>query len=131
MGTEYTRSVTIAAPDGHLYDANQLALCAGEFAADDRTFTILDQQRDGHLYSTVSTVVKPVFEKLAAGELVAPAHAPNVDLEAARRAQARLVINGGPASPDTIAVIIGDRFDRPAGQRAALELEPVPTELPG
>jgi hypothetical protein len=110
MSTEYTQRVTIAAPAAHIPDANQLALCLGESRADDKTFTSASyQDADGNLYSVASTVAKSVFAEMAGQPLQAPDHAPDMDLAAATRAQALLQINGGIASPDVIAVILGDR----------------------
>jgi len=118
MKTEYTHSVTIAVPEAHISDANQLALVLGESSADDQTFgPARYQDASGNLYAIASTVAKPVFVVLASQPLVAPDHAPAVDLEAAKRAQALLVIedriNGGApvtVSPDHIAVIIDHRL---------------------
>ena len=110
MSTEYTQRVTIAAPELLTSLANELALCLGESRADDQTFIGANYQDvDGNLYSVASTVAKSVFAEMAGQQLKAPAHAPGMDLEAATRAQALLQINGGIASPDVIAVILGDR----------------------
>jgi len=38
MTTSYQKRATIAAPETHIADANQLALCLGESSADDQTF---------------------------------------------------------------------------------------------
>jgi len=75
MTTQYTHRVTIAVPEAHTSDANQLALCLGESAADDQTFTTTNwQDADGNLYAVCSTVAKPVFVELASQPLQAPAH---------------------------------------------------------
>ena len=110
MKTEYIQRATTATPLAHIPDANQLALCLGESRADDKTFTSASyQDADGNLYSVASTVAKSVFAEMAGQPLQAPDHAPDMDLAAATRAQALLQINGGIASPDVIAVILGDR----------------------
>jgi len=110
MKTEYIQRATTATPLAHIPDANQLALCLGESSADDKTFTSASyQDADGNLYSVASTVAKSVFAEMAGQPLQAPDHAPDMDLAAATRAQALLQINGGIASPDVIAVILGDR----------------------
>ena len=110
MTTAYIQKATIATPASHIPDANQLALALGESSADDKTFTSASyQDADGNLYSVASTVAKSVFAEMAGQQLKAPAHAPGMDLAAATRAQALLQINGGIASPDVIAVILGDR----------------------
>ncbi|MFI0472227.1 hypothetical protein ACGLWX_05825 [Halomonas sp. HMF6819] len=131
MSTEYTDLVAIAAPEGHIYDANQLALCLGESPYDDQTFGVLSRQDDdGNLYSAVTPVVKPAFMELAAGELKAPVHAPDVDLEAARRAQAILLINNGPARPDRITVLTGSHQDSASDLLAQLRVSIVPADEP-
>ena len=128
MSTEYTQRVTIAAPAAHIPDANQLALCLGESSADNQTFTVASyQDADGNLYSVASTVAKPIFAQLAGQPLQAPGHAPDMDLAAATRAQALLQINGGIASPDVIAVILGDRIESAQLHIAALGLTKVET----
>ena len=112
MSTEYTQRVTIAAPAAHIPDANQLALCLGESSADNHTFTVASyQDADGNLYSVASTVAKPIFAQIEGLPLQAPDHAPGMDLAAATRSQALLQINGGIATPDVIAVILGDRLE--------------------
>ena len=123
MSTEYTQRVTIAAPAAHIPDANQLALCLGESSADNHTFTVASyQDADGNLYSVASTVAKPIFAQIAGQPLQAPDHAPDMDLAAATRSQALLQINGGIASPDVIAVILGDRLESAQDHIAALGL---------
>lgn len=93
MTTAYIHRVTISVPEAHIPDANQLALCLGESAADDKTFgEPCWQDADGNLYAVCSTVAKPIFAQLAGQPLQAPDHAPDVDLEAAARAQALLLI---------------------------------------
>ena len=112
MITEYLQLVTIAAPSSHIGDANQLALCLGESPLDDQTFGIASyQDAAGNLYSVASTVAKLIFAELAGQPLQAPDHALGMDLVAATRAQGMLQINGGIATPDVIAVILGDRLE--------------------
>ena len=129
MSTEYTQRVTIAAPAAHIPDANQLALCLGESSADNQTFTVASyQDADGNLYSVASTVAKSVFAEMAGQPLQAPDHAPDMDLAAATRSQALLQINGGIATPDVIAVILGDRLESAQDHIKALGLERVQQE---
>ena len=129
MTTEYKQRATIASPVAHIPDANQLALCLGESSADDQTFTAAPyQDADGNLYAVCSTVAKPIFVQLASQPLQAPDHAPDMDLAAATRAQALLQINGGTASPDVIAVILGNRLESAQDHIAALGLERVQQE---
>ena len=131
MTTEYQQLATIAAPAAHMPDANQLALALGESSADDRTFTTATwQDADGNLYAVCSTVAKPVFAELAGQPLQAPDHAPDMDLAAATRAQSLLQINNGTASPDVIAVILGDRLESAQDHIVALGLTPIPQDTP-
>ena len=123
MTTQYQQKATIAAPAAHIPEANQLALALGESSADDRTFnTASYQDASGNLYAVCSTVAKPVFAELAGQRLQAPDHAPGMDLVAAARAQSLLQINNGIASPDVIAVILGDRLESAQDHIAALGL---------
>src|SRR5690554_3785377 len=117
--TEYIHRVTIAVPETYITDANQLALCLGESAADDQTFTAANwQDADGNLYAVCSTVAKPIFAEMAGQPLQALTTPPDVDLEAATRAQALLVIEDRTsdepvtvqASPDHIAAILDHRL---------------------
>ena len=130
MTTLYQQRATIATPTDHLTDANQLALFLGESTQDDRTFTSASyQDADGNLYAVCSTVAKPIFAELAGQPLQAPDHAPDMDVEAATRAQALLQINGGKATPDVIAVILGGRLESAQDHIAALGLSRVPSTI--
>ena len=130
MSTEYTQRVTIAAPELLTSLANELALCLGESRADDQTFIGANYQDvDGNLYAVCSTVAKPIFAELAGQPLQAPDHAPDMDVEAATRAQALLQINGGKATPDVIAVILGGRLESAQDHIAALGLSRVPSTI--
>jgi len=131
MTTQYQQRATIAAPAQHIQDANQLALCLGESSADDQTFTTASyQDAQGNLYALCSTVAKSIFADLAGQPLQAPDHAPDMDVEAATRAQALLQINGGTASPDVIAVILGDRKESAQDHIRAMGLTPMPQDTP-
>ena len=131
MTTLYQQKATIAAPVAHIPDANQLALCLGESSADDQTFTTASyQDASGNLYAVCSTVSKSIFAEMAGQPLQAPDHAPDMDLAAATRSQALLQINGGIASPDVIAVILGDRKESAQDHIAALGLTPIPQDTP-
>ena len=128
MTTDYIQKATIATPASHIPDANQLALALGESSADDRTFSTASyQDAQGNLYAVCSTVAKSIFADLAGQPLQAPDHAPDMDVEAATRAQALLQINGGKATPDVIAVILGDRIESAQLHIAALGLTKVET----
>jgi len=129
MTTEYKQRATIASPVAHIADANQLALCLGESSADDQTFGAANyQDAEGNLYAVCSTVAKPIFAQIEGQPLQAPDHAPDMDVEAATRSQALLQINGGTASPDVIAVILGNRLESAQDHIAALGLERVQQE---
>ena len=129
MTTAYVQRATIATPAPHIPDANQLALCLGESTQDDRTFTVASyQDAGGNLYAVCSTVARPIFAELAGQPLQAPEHAPDMDLAAATRAQALLQINGGIASPDVIAVILGDRLESAQDHIKALGLTQIEQE---
>ena len=129
MTTLYQQKATIAAPLAHTPDANQLALCLGESSADDRTFSTASyQDAQGNLYAVCSTVAKPIFAELAGQPLQALDHAPDMDLAAATRAQGILQINGGTASPDVIAVILGDRKESAQDHIRAMGLTPMPQD---
>ena len=130
MTTAYINKATIATPAAHIPDANQLALCLGESSADDQTFTTASyQDADGNLYAVCSTVAKPVFAQMAGQPLKAPEHAPGMDLAAATRAQRMLQINNSIATPDVIAVILGDRLESAQDHIAALGLTRIEQEL--
>jgi len=128
--TDYQLRISLAVPEAHIPDANQLALCTGPSPDDDKTFKASRyKDASGTLYSLASTVVVPSYIDVTTSELVAPAHSPDVDLEAAKRAQALLVIedrtNGGDpvtVSPDHIAVIIDHRLADVPEHIAALGL---------
>lgn len=134
--TEYQLRITLVCPKAHIADANQLALCIGPSSHDYQTFKAARyQDASGNLYSLASTVVVPSYIDDTTIELVAPAHSPDVDLEAAARAQALLDIedriNGGPAvtaGPDRIAVIVDHRLADVQEHIAALGLVAVPSE---
>jgi len=130
MSTDYIQRATVAAPIAQIIDANQLALCLGESSADDQTFNASNyQDAQGNLYAVASTVAKPIFAEMAGQPLKAPDHAPDMDLEAATRAQSLLKINGGIANPDVIAVILGDRKESAQDHIAAMGLTRVEQEL--
>ena len=129
MTTLYRQKAVIATPLAHIPDANQLALALGESSADDQTFGAATyQDAEGNLYAVCSTVAKPIFAQIAGQPLQAPDHAPDMDLAAATRSQALLQINGGIATPDVIAVILGDRLESAQDHIAALGLTLVPQD---
>ena len=59
MTTDYNLRATIAVPVAHIADANQLAICLGQSAADDKTFGAATfQDAEGNLYAVSSTVAR-------------------------------------------------------------------------
>jgi len=132
MTNQYRDRATIAPCATLLYESNQLALCLGESPDDDKTFAHAGYQKDGNTFGLCSTVAKPIFLNMANSELVAPEHAPNVDLAAARKAQAALLIgtleDPVTAAPGKIAVIVGNHQEAAQQHIAALGLMPLPSE---
>ena len=129
--TEYVLRVTIFVPEPMVSDANQLALCLGRSLADAQTFgTAVWQDGNGGLYSVASTKAKSSFPTAAGSSLVPPEFAPDVDLEAARRAQAALAIYDPAtpvqADPSRILAIIHDD-----AQSALTLAGVVPVPVPG
>lgn len=111
--TDYVMRVTIFVPAAMIADANQLALCLGQSAADDQTFGAATwEDAEGNLYSVASTVARGTFPTAAASSLSAPSFAPDADLTAAGRAQATLVIYDPEApvqaGPSRILAIINN-----------------------
>lgn len=93
-------TLTIATPEEHIADANQFARCIGNGPDDDKTFCLpFWQDADGNLYAVASGLVGIRFVEVATGPLQEPAW--GCDMDAARRAQARIRMNA-PASPDAI-----------------------------
>ncbi len=93
MTSDYVMRVTIIVPQAKIADANQLALCLGQSAADDQTFGAATwKDAAENLYAVASTMVMATFPTSAASTLVAPDFAPSADLVAAGRAQAALVV---------------------------------------
>jgi len=109
--TDYTRRVTIVCPEAMTADANQFALVIGPSPADDQTFKAATwEDASGNLYAVSSTVATDALEDKATTTLEAPAHSPEADLTAARRAQAALYIYGvngtEGAAPDRLWALV-------------------------
>ena len=131
MTTDYNLRATIAVPVAHIADANQLAICLGQSAADDETFGAANfQDAEGNLYAVSSTVARESFPTEAGQPLQAPAYSPNVDLTAATRAQALVQINDCVATRSVIAVILSATTVTALDHVAALGLTRVPQEDP-
>ena len=97
--------LTISCPQGHINDANHLAMVLGYSEADDKTYGKPQwQDTAGNLYAAASLDVSPAFVSEATSPLQRPAWDTTsfVSMAAARRAQARVVIWGlteGEADP--------------------------------
>lgn len=90
--------VTIACPEAHIADANQLALCLGYGEADGHTFGGPGwQDAAGNRYAVASGLVSEAFPVAAGSPLVDPAW--GADMAAATRAQALLSVFDPEASP--------------------------------
>lgn len=94
MATKYKYRITIACPSGLISAANQLALIAGESAADDQTFTSASyKDAIGNLFAVCSTVVTDSFLAIQSGlpsEL--KPHAEGADTTLAQQALDALMI---------------------------------------
>jgi len=98
--------VTIACPEAHIADANQLSRVLGYSPDDDGTFGAAGwRDAGGARYAVASTLAADAFPVDAAEPLAAPPW--GADMEAATRAQALLRI-GGSAAPDALVAVIGD-----------------------
>ena len=100
-----TMRITIACPQAHIADANHLAMALGYSNADDQTYGGPTwQDANGNLYAVASLDVSPLFVHAAGSPLQRPEWDADsvVDMVAAGRAQARIVIWGitdGEADP--------------------------------
>ena len=111
--SEYVDRWTIFVPEAMIADANQLALCIGQTAADVNTFKAATyDDASGNLYAVTSTVAQATFATSASSPLSAPVYAPDADITSAGRAQAALVIydpqSPVQADPSRILAIRGD-----------------------
>lgn len=126
--------LTVACPEAHIADANQLAMAIGLSPADAQTYGEPRwQDGQGNRYAACSFVPTPGWLGKAQAPLAQPLWAGEsapVDLVAAGRAQARVVLwvpteeQPAPptADPETILAVAGD--DGPA-MLAAIGLDPV------
>ena len=104
--TDYPLRVTVVCPEALLPDARQMALVLGNSAADVATFREGWVDADGNPYGVASFLARATFPTSAGSPFAAPDFAPDVDLEAAGRAQAALRIfdpeSPFPASPSIL-----------------------------
>ncbi|WP_352309097.1 hypothetical protein [Psychrobacter sp. W2-37-MNA-CIBAN-0211] len=108
--TEYNHRMSLCVPQSMIANANQLALIAGENAADVYTFGTADwQDADGNLYTVCSTVIKDkvlaLFDQELDGEKLYD-HALDADVASAQKALNSSVIYeaGMVASIDKIII---------------------------
>ena len=98
--SEYIHRMSLIVPESMIPQANQLALIAGESAADVNTFSVADyQDADGNLYAVCSTVIKPIVLEMF-GQTV-----DNTDAQSALDA-AVMYSDGVKATPDKIVIAI-------------------------
>lgn len=107
--------ITIACPEAHIADANQLARVLGLGPEDDRTYGAAEWlDAGGNLYSVASAEVSGGFVAKASAPLVMPEW--GADMGAATRAQTLLQIidvtdpapDGPLAAPDQMVAIVAD-----------------------
>ena len=122
--------VTVACPEAHRDDANDLAMVLATGPADGRTYAAA-QWKDalGNLYSCVSFPVRPEWLTAAQSTLVRPSwdvHPYVVNMAGAERAQALLSVWQGvgevvQAAPTAMATVVGmDALDAIAAMGLAM-----------
>ncbi len=104
--------ITAAAPEALVSDANQFAMCLGYSLADGLTFSNLNwQDANGGLYGCASWEASGEWLGKAQEPLERPSWDVDevIDMEAAERAQAALVVSTEPllASPAVLTAISG------------------------
>jgi hypothetical protein len=93
--TKYTMIATVVCAADMIPEGQQLALALGESPGDDKSLRRTDwQDATGNLYGISNAQVTENFAPRASTELQAPDHAPHVNLDLARAAQAALYIHG-------------------------------------
>jgi hypothetical protein len=86
--------ITAACPEAMMYEANNLAMCLGQSAADGQTFVnIAWQDDDGSLYSCASFEASEAWVESAQSPLVRPEWDVDeiIDMDAANAAQAAMI----------------------------------------
>jgi hypothetical protein len=100
--------ITAASPEPLSSDSNNLAMCLGFSVADGLTFSNLNwQDADGVLYACASWEASDAWLEKAQAPLVRPAWDVDnyIDMEAAERAQAVMVISADAIPASTTALI--------------------------
>jgi len=110
--SEYIHRMSLIVPESMIPQANQLALIAGESAADVSTFSVADyQDADGNLYAVCSTVIKPIVLDMLGQSLSAdnaPLTSDIADIVMAQQAMdaAVMYVDGMTAGIDKIVIAI-------------------------
>jgi hypothetical protein len=104
--------ITAAAPEALVFDSNQFAMCLGYSLADGLTFSNLNwQDANGGLYGCASWEASDAWLEKAQEPLERPSWDVDevIDMEAAERAQAALVVSAEAllASPAALTAITG------------------------
>ena len=111
MGSDYKHRMSLCVPQSMMSDANQLALVAGENAADINTFASADwQDIDGNLYAVCSTAIKTKVLDLFGQSISRDNlydHAINADVPAAQKALDSAKIYKADMLASTDKIIIG------------------------
>ena len=106
--SQYTHRMTLVVPEQLMYQANQLALIAGESLDDVNTFTQANHQdADGNLYAVCSAVIKPIVLSLIDIPLAeSPLQTKGADLSLAQQAMDSVVVyqESVTVTPDNIYV---------------------------
>jgi len=105
--------LTIPCPDALRADGNHFAMALGSGPADALTYGELNwQDAGGNLYACASLIVSDAFTTAAQSGLQRPSWDVDniIDMDAARRAQAALVVSLTPvtAMPDKLTACVGD-----------------------
>jgi hypothetical protein len=126
--------LTTACPADLIADGNHLAMCLGQSAADGLTYGTLGwQDGDGNTYAAASFLARLEWIAGATQPLTRPAWDTDetVDMDAAARAQAALVVWLGGDDPVPVAVpgaLTVAAGDDGLASMAAMGLGQVPTE---
>ena len=108
----YNHRMTLVVPEQYLSKANQLALIAGESAADVNTFSTANwTDKDGNLYAVCSTFIKAVVLQMFNSTIKSdrlPAHAQDADTVSAQQALdiAVMYTDGMLATTDKIVIAV-------------------------
>lgn len=106
--TQYLHRMSLVVPEGFINQANQLALFAGESAADVNTFSTANYQDSlGNKYAVCSTVIKPVVLQMFGQPVTTSAEKPSMDTTLAQQALDAAVMYEAGMSAATTQILIG------------------------